>query len=161
MPLILPTLQKPLEALFVKGTGASPESAEIMSSAYVAYVSTALFGASIPIFTGAEKELMKVALLLAMNSFIPNPAGLGLQWAAAINTFWLSPPINCVGAAPGPVQAVPGTASLPAAMLAVTSIPFQPAAVAAAGIAACIDAATKTAIANLNVSGTPTPTPII
>lgn len=160
MPLVLSTLQKPLELLFTKGTGVSAESATTMANAYAAFVSTALFGAAVPVFTGAEAQLMKVTLLASMNPFVPNPVGLGTAWAAGIQAFWLTPPIVCVGGTPGTVTAVPGAASLPAAMLAVTSVPSQPASVAAAGMAACIQAATMTAIATLVIGGVPTPTPI-
>lgn len=160
MPLILSTLQGPLLQLFTKGTDVSAESAEIMSSAYVSYASTAIFPPDVPVFTGLEKALMKATLIAAMNPFLPNPAGLGAAWAAGIQAFWTSPPIACLGGAPGAVTAVPGAASLPATMLAITSVPFQPASVAATGIAAAIDAATRTTIATLTIAGVPTPVPI-
>lgn len=147
--------------LFTKGTQAAPEAAEVMATAYVAYTATALFGAGLPIFTGAEKDVLKATILAVLNPALMNPAGLAGAWAAGITAFWSAPPIVVAGPAPGTVTACPGAAGLLASLTAVCVVPGQPAAVAAAGMALAIDIATKTTFATLTVGGVPTPTPIV
>lgn len=160
MPLILPSLQQPLTALFSAGSQSPAQSAQMMADAYVAYTATALFAPSVPIFTGLEGKALMATLLAALAPSAMNPAGLGTAWSSGITAFWTGPPIVCAGAAPGTVTAVPGAAAVVAALTAVCSVSGQAAAVAAANMAAAIDAATKTAIALLTVGGVPTPTPI-
>lgn len=160
MPLILPTLQKPFELLFALGTKAAPDAAKKMSDAYVAYTSTAIFGAALPVFTGTEGPKLMATLIAVLNPALMNPAGLAGAWSAGILAFWTTPPIVCAGGTPGTVTAVPGASALLASMTAVCLIPGQPAAVAAAAMAACIDVATKTAVATLMVGPVPTATPI-
>lgn len=136
-----------------------------MAQAYADYVALATFPPdtppAAPAFTGLEMAAMKAVLLGFMNQFVPNPAGLGSMWAAGIQTFWLSPPIICGGAAPGTVTSIPGLASLPGAMLSIAIIPAAPAAVAASAVAAAIHAATQTVTATLTIAGTPTPVVIV
>jgi hypothetical protein len=161
MALVPMTLQAPLTQLFTLSAPTADQSAEIMANAYASYVSTAMFGPSIPLFTGQEKVVMKATLLAAMNPNIPNPAGFAGAWVAGITSFWLSPPVQVVGPLVGPVTVIPGIGALLGAMLPLLIIPSKPAALAAAGLTAAIAAATATVTATLTPPPGGAPVPIV
>ena len=149
MPLLYPALYQPLVGLFKTGTPVSALAAQQWAQAYVIYTSTALFGPNVPIFTGAEQAAFQAALLPV---FVP--VGTAASVAAAIQSavlaFWSSPPIAVAGPAQaGVVTAVPGAASLGAALTGILSNPLNTAETAAAQIATAIDIATRTAIATV------------
>jgi hypothetical protein len=151
MPLALglPGMQSGFTALLAgPPLGPLPAAAK-MADIYATYAATGLFGASLPVFTGAEKAVLAATLAAIFALPVPNPAAWGTAWSAGVTTFWLAPPIAVAGPQVGVVTAVPGAASLIATLTAQVLIPFNPAPVAAALIAAALHAATQTVAATV------------
>ncbi len=147
MPLIVSTLSSLLETSFMSCPDSAQKSADDMATAYDTYCKAGLAGGIPPLFTGLEKQALMSILLAAIISKAGTPDQIAQAWSSGIQTYWLSPPV--VFTAPpiaGLVTAVPGAGAVIAAISGVMANTKNTAASAAQGIAAALDAATKTVL---------------
>jgi hypothetical protein len=138
-----------LTVLF-SGPAQSPQAAATqMANLYAAYAALGVFGASTPVFTGSEKQLLASTLAQTFSTPGPNPAAFGTVWSKGLTAFWLTPPIVVAGVQSGVVTAIPGAATLPASLGALVAIPSNSPATAASKLANALHTATQTVVATV------------
>lgn len=128
------------------------------AQAYYDYAAGAIFGASLPVITTAQRDALAATLEAALTPQIMATAAAA--WAAGLTAFWTG--VVCAGASgAGPVTPPPGAAGVPAGLIA-TALTFPiTTAIGAAAFAAVIEAATLTTFATLTLPpGGPVVTPI-
>jgi hypothetical protein len=160
MPLVVSTLSDLLEASFVSYPGDAQRSADGMAMAYDTYCKSGLAGGVPPLFTGLEKQNLMGILLSSIMSKKGTPDQIAQAWSSGIQTYWMSPPV--VFTAPpiiGVVTAMPGAGAVIAAIKGVMANTDNTAASAAQGIAAALDAATKTVLVTFSAPPPPTGPP--
>jgi len=159
MPLFPNTMISAFLPLFQNGTPASADAAKRMATAYTAYCQTAVFGGTLPIFTGLEEQLLETTLLVALTAPIGLPGLFSNAWQIGIKAFWLTPPILTASlAASGQVGAMPGADSVAGQLTALFANPLNTAELAATELALTLDSATRTLTAVVTPpGGTPVP----
>ena len=136
-------------SMFQNGAlGIQPGAAK-MASIYASYAATGMFGASAPVFTGLEQELLATTLAAVFGLQVPNPTAFGTAWQTGLLAFWLTPPIVVTGVQSGLVTSIVGTTALPAALAALFAVPSNPAPVAASLLATALHVCTLTTIATV------------
>ena len=118
-----------------------------MAALYAAYAQTGMFGASLPVFTGAEKAALAAKLAAVFSLPAPNPAAFGTAWSTGLTAFWLTPPIVVTGVQSGAVTALAGGATVSGVLAAIGPSNLAP--VAASKVASALHTATLTCIATV------------
>ena len=149
MPLDPSSMISGFTSMFQDGPLGAVGGAKQMASIYSSYAMQGMFGASAPVFTGLEQQVLAATLAAVFSLPAPNPAAFGMAWSSGLTTFWLAPPIVVVGAQAGVVTAIPGAAAVTAQLLALVATPGNPAPVAATLLATALHAATMTAVATV------------
>lgn len=160
MPLVVATLASKLEAAFMSHPGSASKSADDMASAYDAYCQSGLAGGVPPIITPAAKQALMGMLLGTIASGSGSPAQIAQAWSNGIMMYWMSPPVMFT-APPiiGVVTAMPGAPGAIGPLTGVFANGQNTAASAAQGIAAALDAATKTVLVTFSAPPPPTGPP--
>jgi hypothetical protein len=149
----------------MKVPGKAPDMARKWSRAYANY---AINGQTVLGGNPVSLDAAQATLQGALTGTFSNPYQLAPQtassMAAAFTAFWLLPPVATLdGAFPGVVTAVAGTALLQAALLSAWFSNFASQAraeQAARGIAAALDAFSRTVVVTIATIPTPTVGPL-
>ena len=154
MPLISAPLEKSIEAAFMAQSSPAVV-ANKLATAYDNYCKGGLAGGVPPLLTGAEVKAMEGILLAAIASPSGSPAIFAAAWTAALQAYWLAPPV--VFSAPpitGVATVMPGAGAVTPALTAAFSNTLNTEGIIAKLIASIIGAATKTVLVTFS---TPTP----
>lgn len=145
MALLLSTLKDGIKRVLDRKPRTTAQAASGFADAYNTYAQVAMAGAAIPTFTGLEKAAFQSTLLAGINSNTGNPALIAQAWADAVNAFWLLPPVPFTdGVNAGVPTAFPGLAILGPCLIGIFSNVNNTEETAAAGMASCLDTATRT-----------------
>lgn len=166
MPLVLPKLARKLGEVFAKHLQDPARVADEWGQAYQEYAQEGMAGTTQPILTGSEwsrfSALLKPVLAVPAAG---NPATLAAAIGAGITAFWYTPPVPWAskdGLFVG-VTATPGGPIAIPCLVPVLSVPKPSEIVAAAGIAACMETATRATIVTVTntTTGATVPSPIL
>ncbi len=144
MPLDPSALASALQTLFESMPSSKEAAALGIANAYRDYVSTALFGSSVPVIIDDMRDAMASTLVA---SFGAAPA-VANAFGAALTTFWAAVPV--VGAQVGVTAGCPGASSVPGTLVPVFTNLANTHATFAAGIASALHTATMTVTANVS-----------
>lgn len=151
MPLNNASLKTAIQDMATNYPATAAAGAAALSSAYATYAQGALScggGAPVPASITAAQATLTTALTAAFGNTVA--ASTAAAMASAFTAFWLTPPVAFVGAPPGAVIAVGGTAALQAALIsqwAANIASGASASDAAQGMADALDIFTKTVVA--------------
>jgi len=158
MALDAGALEDAVRAILAASPANATEAANNWAGAYDDYCSGAMFGASTPTLTGkraAFASTLAAAFAPVPPPAVPVPGTPAAAFGAAVAAYWTAVPV--VGVQSGATNGCPGSASVPAALVALCVAPST-ADLFAAGFAAALHAATLTVTATVSPpSGTVLP----
>jgi len=146
MPLVVATLENALRSIFQNPPKVLFDTADKWAKAYADYAAqaTTVPTPATPLFTGLEPELFRGTLIATWTEpKTGSPATAAQAFVTALTTFWTLPPVVfTAGADSGAPVAVPGVAGLVPCLTGIFANIGNTAETAAAGVAACLHAAT-------------------
>src|ERR1700677_2550196 len=153
MALLPSNLEGPLLALFTQTPSPTALAAsQQMAKIYANYAATALTPTGSVVITPASQKLLQQTLYAAMAvPLIGLPITMATAWGLGVGVFWLAPPVAVIlGPAVGVVTvSAAATELIIPALTLLFSVPLNTAATTAAGMAATLDAATRTVVATV------------
>ena len=69
------------------------QAANALAQAYYDYTSTAIFGASLPVITTAQRDAMAATLAASLDPTVGLPLTAATAWSNAVNVYWLGVPV--------------------------------------------------------------------
>jgi len=147
MPLNVATLAKGLAGVFKDQPDNGALAASKIAQEYDTYCKEAMAGAALPIFTTTEKTRMEGILAGALSSSNGQAAMVAQAFSAAIQSYWLMPPVQFSGGPiMGMVTVMPGAAAvIPAITAGLSNVQNMEDSIGQI-IASALDAATKTVL---------------
>lgn len=156
-------LKSELAAIYRAYCASPRESARKMAAAYDAYAKAAQAAPGKPQFTGSEARALEAVLYPAIvNYYSGTPERIAQAWAQGIQAYWLGPVIQFTGGGvlTGMATAMPGSAPLVPALVAVYRDLGNSFDSCAQRVAAALHAATTTTVVTYLMAGSP-PYPLV
>ena len=164
MPLQPSLLQETLRSTFSKTRQTAADAARQIAQGYTDYAQAGMAGPASPILLLASTAALQATLLQALSNARSATASQFVQaLSAGVLTFWTSPPVAFAGpGATGIATSIPGSSTIPAALLPTLSNPRSSLDQTAAQMASALHTATLTLIVLVAIPpAPPVPMPFV